>query len=722
MTRDGLIEVNETKETAERVSHREREADFSRPKEQPAPDMPQKKRQGLKPAAQEQPEPQAAKETAAQNAAELPPVFPDASPLPLAPELPHRQDTATAERVMERIDAAQTRKASKKAAQKAQRDATVKEKSSRLQFTEEELNTPELETYIRKSDKAADRLDAAKAAIPKEKKLVGERTFDEATGKAKTRLRFTEQEKPINGGKAHLNPLSRPAQEAGIFVHNKIHSVEKDNSGVEGAHKSEELAEKGAKYGTRKIREGYRSHKLKPYRAAAKAEKAAEKANVNYLYHKTLHENPQLTSNPLSRFMQKQQIKRQYAKAAKTGGAATAKKAAENTRKAAKKTAEETRKAAAFVARHPAGVGIAVAALLLFIMVSAGLSSCGAMFSGMMNGVLGTSYTSEDSNLVATENNYAAKETELQQRIDNIERDNPGYDEYRYDLDNIGHNPHELASYLTALLQSYTPQSAQTELNRVFDKQYTLTLTEEIEVRYRTETRTGTRTVTDPETGETSTETYEYEVEVPYNYYILNVKLTNKPINSFVSELLTAEQLEMYRVYLETSGNKPLIFGGGSPDVSASEDLSGVQFVNGTRPGNTAIVDIAKRQVGNVGGQPYWSWYGFNSRVEWCACFVSWCYGQMGLSEPRFAACQSQGIPWFTSHGQWGARGYENIAPGDAIFFDWDLDGSADHVGLVIGRDESRVYTVEGNSGDACKIKSYDLNYQCIKGYGLMNW
>ena len=351
---------------------------------------------------------------------------------------------------------------------------------------------------------------------------------------------------------------------------------------MEGAHKSEELAEKGAKYGTRKIREGYRSHKLKPYRAAAKAEKAAEKANVNYLYHKTLHENPQLTSNPLSRFMQKRQIKRQYVKAAKTGGTATAKKAAENTRKAAKKTAEETKQAAAFVARHPAGVCIAVAALLLFIMVSAGLSSCGAMFSGMMNGVLGTSYTSEDSDLVATENNYAAKETELQQRIDNIERDNPGYDEYRYDLDNIGHNPHELASYLTALLQSYTPQSAQAELNRVFDKQYTLTLTEEIEVRYRTETRTDTWT---DEDGNSHSDTYT--VEVPYNYYILNVKLTNKPINSFVSELLTVEQLEMYRVYLETSGNKPLIFGGGSPDVSASEDLSGVQFVNGTRPEQT---------------------------------------------------------------------------------------------------------------------------------------
>ena len=695
MTREGAVEVNAATGKKKRISKRIRDADFAKTEAPPQPEQ----------AAQPLP-----------GGATSPPLT-DTPPLPHAPGAEREQDTAAAERVLERIDGARTRKASKKAARKAQAEATAKEKSSRLQFTDEERATPELERYIRKSDKAADRLDAAKAAIPKEKKLVRERTFDEATGKGKTRLHFEEQEKPIGKNKPHNNPLSRPAQEAGIFVHNKIHSVEKDNSGVEGAHKSEELAEKGAKYGTRKIREGYRSHKLKPYRAAAKAEKAAEKANVNYLYHKTLHENPQLTSNPLSRFMQKQQIKRQYAKAAKTGGAATAKKAAENTRKAAKKTAEETKKAVAFVGRHPAGVGIAVAALLLFIMVSAGLSSCGAMFSGMMNGVLGTSYTSEDSDLVATENNYAAKETELQQRIDNIERENPGYDEYRYDLDNIGHNPHELASYLTALLQSYTPQSAQAELNRVFDKQYTLTLTEEIEVRYRTETRTDTWT---DEDGNSHSDTYT--VEVPYNYYILNVKLTNRPINSFVSELLTAEQLEMYRVYLETSGNKPLIFGGGSPDVSASEDLSGVQFVNGTRPGNTAIVDIAKRQVGNVGGQPYWSWYGFNSRVEWCACFVSWCYGQMGLSEPRFAACQSQGIPWFTSRGQWGARGYENIAPGDAIFFDWDLDGSADHVGLVIGTDGSRVYTVEGNSGDACKIKSYPLDYACIKGYGLMNW
>ncbi|RGI38148.1 CHAP domain-containing protein [Ruminococcus sp. OM07-7] len=643
MTRDGLIEVNETQQTAERISSREADSDFSKP------------------------------------------------------------DSAAAERTIEHLDAAHTRKTNKKAVKKEQEATALRTSTSRLQFTDEERATPELETYIKKSENAADRLDAVKTAIPKQKNLVKERTFDEAAGKAKTRLRFEEQEKPIPGGKAHRNPLSRPAQGAGIFVHNKIHSVEKDNCGVEGAHKSEELAERGAKYGVRKLKQGYRSHKLKTYREAAKAEKAAFKANVNFQYHKTLHDNPQFTSNPLSRFMQKQQIKRQYAKAAKKGGAATAKAAAGASQTAAKK-------AAAFAGRHPAGVIIAIAALLLFIMVSVGLSSCGAMFSGSMNSVLGTSYTSEDSDLVAVENNYAALENGLQSEIDAIESTHPGYDEYRYDLDSIGHNPHELASYLTAFLQSYTPQSAQAELERIFAMQYTLTLTEEVEIRYRTETST------DPETGETTTE------EVPYEYYILNVKLTNKPISELAEELLTPQQLEMFHVYLETSGNKPLIFGGGSPDGSPSEDLSGVEFVNGTRPGNQELMELAKQQVGNVGGYPYWSWYGFNSRVEWCACFVSWCYNQAGKSEPRFAGCEWQGVPWFQSRGQWGARGYENIAPGDAIFFDWDLDGVADHVGLVLGRDESRVYTVEGNSGDACKIKSYDLNYQCIKGYGLMNW
>ena len=329
------------------------------------------------------------------------------------------------------------------------------------------------------------------------------------------------------------------------------------------------------------------------------------------------------------------------------------------------------------------------------------MSSCSMMAQSIGSAISGSTYPSDDPELVAVEADYAARETALQAEIDNIESSHPGYDEYRYDLDMIGHDPHELAAFLSAVLQGYTQSSAQGELDRVFSVQYTLTLTEEIQIR----------TYTD-EDGDT----HEYE------YRILHVKLESRPISSLATELLTPEQLEMYQVYRQTLGNKPLIFGGGSTNTSDSESLDGVEFVNGTRPGNPELVELAKRQVGNVGGQPYWSWYGFNSRVEWCACFVSWCYGQMGLSEPRFAACQSQGIPWFQSHGQWGARGYDNLAPGDAIFFDWDMDGSADHVGIVIGTDGSRVYTIEGNSGDACKIRSYDVNYECIKGYGLMNW
>ena len=657
MTRDGLIEVNETKETAERISRREQETDFSK-----------------------QPE-QAAQDTAAQLTS--PGTFP-------------KNDTGKTERVMEHIGAAQTRQASKNAVRRGQEEAAANVKTFRLQFTAEELSNPELEAYIRKSKKAADNLDAARAALPKEKVIVKERVFEEAKGKGKTRLHFEEREKPMPNGKHHKNPLSRPAQEAGIFVHNKIHEVEKDNSGVEGAHKTEEVTERGAKYGARKIREGYHRHKLKPYRAAAKAEKATFKANVEFQYQKCLQENPQLAaSNPFSRYWQKQQIKKQYAKAVRTGGVKSAKTAADHTQKVARKTAK-------FVTRHRKGVVLLIAALLLFIMTAAGVSSCSSLFSGLMNGVLGTSYTSEDSDLVATEQSYAAMENELQSEIDNIETTHSGYDEYRYDLDTIGHNPHELASYLTALLQSYTPQSAQAELKRLFGLQYTLTLTEEIEIR----------TTTDEEGNE---EEYEYR--------ILNVKLTNKPIASLAEELLNPQQFEMFKVYLQTQGNKPLIFGGGSPDGSPSEDLSGVEFVNGTRPGNPEFMELAKQQVGNVGGYPYWSWYGFDSRVEWCACFVSWCADQSGLiasgNVPKFSLC-SDGVSWFQGKNKWQSGGTTPTA-GMIIFFDWDHDGTSDHVGIVEKCEGGRVYTIEGNSSDQVRQRNYAVDYSSIMGYGVIN-
>lgn len=578
----------------------------------------------------------------------------------------------------------------------------MQRKSSRLTFTEEERSIPELQRYIRKSDQAADRLDKARDKIPKKKALSFDREFDERSGKGKSRLHFEEKEKPIGKGKGR-NPLSPALDEAGAFVHKKIHETEHDNAGIEAAHKNEKAAETLGRFSVRKARENYRNQKLKPYRKARKAEKAAEKANAKCFYKKAMYENPNLASaNPFSRMWQKRKLKRTYV--------ADLRKKGQKAAKAAKTSAEKTKQAGSFIIRHRRGLALIIALLLIFILIFTGLSSCSSLLSGGLNGILGTSYTSEDSDLVAVENAYAAMENELQGKIDNVERDHPGYDEYKYELDSIGHNPHELASILTAKHQSYTLSKVQSDLQQIFTKQYSFTLKEEIEVRYKTETHT------DPDTGETT------EEEVPYNYYILHVKLKTMPLSDIAKEILNEEQLKMYRVYLETSGNKPLVFGGGSPDGSASEDLSGVHFVNGTRPGNPELVNLAKKQVGNVGGYPYWSWYGFNGRVEWCACFVSWCYNKAGKSEPRFAGCQSQGVPWFTSHGQWGNRGYKNIAPGDAIFFDWDGDGGADHVGIVIGTDGSRVYTVEGNSGDACKIKSYDLNSGYIKGYGLMNW
>ena len=562
-------------------------------------------------------------------------------------------------------------------------------KEPRLHFTDEERADPALEKPIRKADRAAAKADRAQAKI--RKKQVRQKTVDLGTGKVTTKLVLGDKKKPPS--KLSHAVRDAPGDAALGKLHKEIRKTEQDNVGVESAHKSEEAVETGA----RLFREGYRSHKLKPYRKAAQAEQKLEKANVNALYQKSLRENPQLTSNPFSRWQQKQTIKKEYAAKRAGNTANTAKK----TGKAAKTVKEKAQQAGAFIMRHKKGFLLVGAIFLLICLLLNTMSSCSMMAQSIGSAISGSTYPSDDPELVAVEADYAAREAVLQAEIDNIESSHPGYDEYRYDLDMIGHDPHELAAYLSAVLQGYTRQSAQAELERVFSAQYTLTLTEEVQIR----------TYTDEDGDE-----HEYE------YRILHVKLESRPISSLATELLTPDQLEMYQVYRQTLGNKPLIFGGGSTNTSDSESLDGVEFVNGTRPGNPELVELAKRQVGNVGGQPYWSWYGFNSRVEWCACFVSWCYGQMGLSEPRFAGCQSQGVPWFQSHGQWGARGYDNLAPGDAIFFDWDLDGSADHVGIVIGTDGSRVYTVEGNSGDACKIRSYDVNYECIKGYGLMNW
>ena len=645
MSRDGLIEVNETAGIVELVSGREQDADFSKQPEQAAQE-----------AAQQLPHPSGG-----------------AAARPHTSELSPKRDDAAAERVLEHIDAAHTRTASKKAIKRVQREAAAKTKTSRLQFTEEERATPELQKAIRKSERAADRLDEARAAIPKKKVLTKEPTFDEAAGKGKTRLRFEEKEKPIPGGRQQHNPLSRPVQEVGVFVHNKIHSVEKDNSGVEGAHKSEELAERGIRAGARQVRKSRRSRKLKPYRAAAKAEKAAFKTNADFQYQKALHDNPQLAaSNPVSRFWQKQQIKRQYAKAVRTGGAKSARKAAENTRKAAKKTAEATKKTAAFVGRHWKAFLIAGCALLLFIMISAGISSCSSLFSGGITSVISTSYVSEDADMLGAEADYAALEAELQSRIDNIERDHPGYDEYRYDLDDIEHDPYVLTSILTALHLEYTRAEVQSTLAMLFERQYTLTLTEETEVRYRTERRTGSYT-----DAEGNTQTYTYTVEVPYNYYILNVKLENFNLSHLPVYIMTEEQLSMYAVYMSTLGNRPDLFPHSAyPNASTLREPTYYEIPPEALEDETfaAIIAEAEKYL----GYPY-VWGGSNPNTSFdCSGYVSWVINHSGWNVGRL-----------------GAQGLCNICtpvtgaqarPGDLIFFKGTYDTpGVSHVGIYVG-------------------------------------
>ena len=453
------------------------------------------------------------------------------------------------------------------------------------------------------------------------------------------------------------------------YVHGKVSEVEKDNSGVEGAHKSEKVAERAGSYASRKLKEGYRSHKLKPYRKAAKAEAASQKADTNYLYHKTLKENPELASNPLSRFHQKQQIKKQYAKdlrAAQKAGA-TAGKTAKNTRKATQKAGEATKKTTDFIARHWKGILTVGVFLLLIVMIFTGLSSCAAIIQGGVSSVLGTSYTAEDETIREVEADYKELESRLREEIADIETDYPDYDEYQYHLDEIGHDPFALASYLTAKLYDYTREEAQAEIQALFEKQYTLTLREEIQTRYRTET------TTDPETGETTTE------EIPYDYYILHVTLTNKNIETLAGELLTPEQKEMFDIYMETKGNKPDVFGedyaAGTPGGGEYTDyeippeaLSDERFA--------AMIAEAEKYL----GYPY-VWGGSSPSTSFdCSGFVCWVINHSGVGS--VGRTTAQGIFNYTT-----PIAPSEAKPGDIIFFTgtYDSGSAVSHVGIYAG-------------------------------------
>lgn len=547
-------------------------------------------------------------------------------------------------------------------------------KSPRLSFTEDEYADPKLKKVIRKADKAADKLDKAEAKIPKKTVKVKERTVDPKTGKVTVNLKFEEIDKKKPTSKLTHAVAAAPVHLLSDTAHREVRESEKDNVGVEAAHKGEEVAE----YSVRTGESAYHSHKLEPYREAAHAEAKADKANINALYKQSIRDNPQAASNPVSKWQQKQAIKKQYAanKAGKT--ASTTKKTAENTAKAAKKTAQEAKKAGEFIARNKktfliiGGIGLVIVLLLNIA------SSCSVLLQGGLSGVGISTYPCEDGDMLAAEAQYCGMEADLQNELDNYEVYHSGYDEYRFDLDDIEHDPYVLISMLTALQGGeWTISDVQGNLDMLFDKQYIITETVTTETRYRTETRTGSYSYIDPNTGELITEYYEYDVQVPYTYYICNVELENFDLSHVPVYIMSQDQLSMYAMYMATLGNRPDLFPG-------SEYIG--KYINGEYEDYDIPPEALEDEV-------------FAAMIEEAEKYLGYPYVWGGSSPSTSFDC-SGFVSWVINHSGWdvgrlGAQGLLNICtrvssvnakPGDLIFFQGTYDTTgASHVAIYVG-------------------------------------
>lgn len=530
-------------------------------------------------------------------------------------------------------------------------------KEPRLRFTKEEREDPVLEKPIRRADRAAARADKAQAAIPKKK--VMELAVDPDTGAVTVHLRFENKKKPPS--KLTHTLRDAPADTVLGAVHREINEVQEDNVGVETAHKSEQAAETAG----RLVREGYHSHKLRPYRKAAAAERKLEKANVNALYQKSLRENPQLASNPVSRWRQKQAIKQQYAAARRVGqaGAATGQAAAQATH-SAKAAAKKSKQTADFVRRHKKGFLVAGGLLLAVAFFLNCLSSCSVFFSGVGGGVAGSTYPSTDEAMLGAEAAYAGMEADLQAYLDNYEA-NHSYDEYHFDLGEIGHDPYVLISLLTAYHQGeWTLEQVQPTLEMLFDRQYVLTETVEVETRYRTETRT-------------DSEGNSHTVQVAYDYYICYVTLEVTDLSHLPVYLLDEDRLSMYATYMATLGNRPDLFPQDQyPGASVVEDyldydvppeaLEDEQFA--------AMLAEAEKYL----GFPY-VWGGSSPSTSFdCSGFVSWVINHSGWDVGRLGA---QGLCNLCTPVT-----AANAKPGDLVFFKGTYDTpGVSHCGIYVG-------------------------------------
>ena len=532
----------------------------------------------------------------------------------------------------------------------------------RLQFSDADLAEPKLEKPIKRVKKAVDKADKAQAKIPKKTVVKKERGFDPATGKVKTQLRFEEVDKEKPPSKLTHAVQDAPANFVLSQVHREVRQSEDDNVGVEAAHKVEQAVESGG----RLVQSAHRAHQLKPYRAAIRAEKKLERANLDALQKKAEIDSP--TSNPVSKWQQKQAIKKQYAAAKHNQAAQTTAKAAENTAKAAKKAAEKAEKAGKYVWEHRRGFAIAAAILLMLAFLLNGLSSCSVIMDGVGSGIAASTYPSQDADMLGAEAQYCEMEAELQRYLDTYESTHD-YDEYHFDLDTIEHDPYVLISMITALHQGeWTLDEVQGTLQMLFDRQYILTEDVVVETHYRTETDTWTDA-----DGNTHTDTYQ----VPYDYYICTVTLENFNLSHVPVYIMSEEQLGMYATYMATLGNRPDLFPG-SGYIGKYVEGSYTDYDIPPEALDDEVFAAIIKEAEKYLGYPY-VWGGSSPSTSFdCSGFVSWVINHSGWDVGRLGA---QGLCNICTPVP-----SANVKPGDLVFFTGTYDTpGVSHVGIYVG-------------------------------------
>ena len=685
MTREGAVEENLTEGTSEKISKRLEDAQLVKPHEDAAAALPEEEIKRRQPRPEELFPEQEAENVPTEQAhseykpGELP-VHEATSPVSSASDV-HRPAQVDVGRVV--TDTAVSSSMRKTQAVRNVDGEAVMSKAAETVADQPIADdaipaTKKIQRLEQRSERAHERLDAAREKLPTKKVLKKERVFDEESGKGKTRLYFEDEIKmPKVKSKLQFEAdksVRKVGDTLASGIHGKIHEVEQDNSAVEAAHRSEIVAESAVRHYSH-----HRQNKAnKPFEKVSKLEHDAQVADTKLHYEKTQQEHPEMKKQRtnMNKHYQKQAIKKEYA-AARKAGSQTAGTATKNTGKKTRETAAD--KIKEFVAKNKKvflwiGVGV-----LVLVLLAAGISSCTAMFSSTGSAIITSSYLSEDEAMLGAEAQYCQMEAELQDKLDNFESYYPGYDEYNYDLDDIEHDPYVLISILSALHDAeFTLSEVQSTLQMLFDKQYILTTEEIVEVRYRTETRVGSYTTTDPETGATSTHYYTYEVEVPYNYYIMNVTLENFNLSHVPVYIMSQDQLSMYATYMSVVGNREDLFPD-SPYVDKYiENPPDEYTVNPSYMSDETFATLIEEAEKYL-NYPY-VWGGSNPETSFdCSGFVSYVLTNSGL----------------VNTGRLGAQGLYNVCtpvsradakPGDLVFFvgTYDTPGVS-HVGIYVG-------------------------------------